>query len=86
MIPIGYGQWWLPSSGLLQVAHGPVQSEPLNYHEVAWKADTVLDTLIWDICYLVNVFEDPAAAERPDPVIWFADYQSWSAVCEIGHL
>jgi hypothetical protein len=73
-IPIGRGQWWLPQTGYLPSPTSPAEPEFLLYHEVAWKGDTVLGTLVWDICYLTNGFEDPTTPQRPDPtnrVMWY---------------
>jgi hypothetical protein len=67
VIPIGRTQWFVAGVGDLPSPMAPALLGTLLYHEVAWKADTVLAAPIWDICYLVNGFKDPANAQRPHP-------------------
>lgn len=73
MIPIGRGKWWLPPLGDLPSAEAPSPGGWFNYHEVAWKGDTVLGAPIWDICFLLNGLAEPARPQQP-PIPRFIYY------------
>jgi hypothetical protein len=69
LVPIGFGQWWDPGIGFLPSPTAPAPGSTLLYHEVAWKTDAVADSLIWDLCYVVNGFEDPGNPQTPHPTM-----------------
>ena len=74
VMPIGFGQWWAPHFGFLPNATAATGANWLGFHEVAWRGDVVIGQLIYDVCYLVNGWEDSMHPQQPHPTIRVTDY------------
>ena len=66
VIPIGEGQWWANSLGVVPSA-GAVGDGILTYHRVAWRGHGENDAVVFDITWLLNGFTDPDNPEQPHP-------------------